>query len=64
VQDGAAARRLAVVKVRAVAPRLPIGAIVDDVEYSHGNSVHTTTTMYRLTPTDDQFLAALGPCGK
>jgi hypothetical protein len=39
VQDGAAARRLAVVKVRAVAPRLPIGAIVDDVEYSHGAAV-------------------------
>ena len=34
------------------------------MDYSRGNSVHTTTIMYRLTPTDDQFLAALGPCGR
>ena len=37
---------------------------VKDVDYSRGNSVHTTTIMYRLTPTDNQFLAALGPCGR
>jgi len=39
VQDGDAARRLAAVKVRAVAPRLPIGAIVDDVEFGRGAAV-------------------------
>ncbi len=37
---------------------------IRDVEYNRGNSIHTTTFVYRLTPTDDQFLAALGPCGK
>jgi len=36
VQDGDAARRLAAVKVRAVAPRLPLGEIVDDVEFGRG----------------------------
>ena len=39
---------------------------VKDVDYNRGNSVHTTTTMYRLVPakgpTDEQFLAAIGPC--
>lgn len=39
MQDGDAARRLAAVKVRAVAPRLPLGAPVDDVEFSHGAAV-------------------------
>jgi hypothetical protein len=37
---------------------------IKDVEYRRGNSVHTTTIVYRLTPTDSQFLAALGPCGR
>jgi hypothetical protein len=37
---------------------------IKDVDYSRGNSVHTTTIVYRLTPTDNQFLSALGPCGR
>ena len=40
---------------------------IKDVDYNRGNSIHTTTTMYRLKPTlptDDQWLAALGPCGR
>jgi len=39
VQDGDAARRLAAVKVRAVAPHLPIGSPLDDAEFSHGAAV-------------------------
>ena len=41
--------------------------LVKDVDYNRGYSIHTTTTMYRLKPTlptDDQWLAALGPCGR
>ncbi|NBP51199.1 MAG: hypothetical protein EBU70_08480 [Actinobacteria bacterium] len=39
MQDGDAARRLAAVKVRAVAPHLPIGARTGDLEFSHGAAV-------------------------
>jgi hypothetical protein len=40
---------------------------VKDVDYNRGNSIHSTTIVYRLTPqlpSDDQFLATLGPCGR
>lgn len=40
---------------------------IRDVDYNRGNSVHTTTMVYRLKhqlPSDDQFMAALGPCGR
>lgn len=38
-----------------------------DTDYARGNAVHSTSWAYALTtpmPTDDQFLAALGPCGR
>jgi len=46
---------------------IEITNLVKDVDYNRGYSIHTTTTMYRLKPilpTDDQWLAALGPCGR
>lgn len=36
-----------------------------DRDYNRGNCVHSTSFRYELAgPTDDQFLAALGPCGR
>lgn len=36
-----------------------------DRDYNRGNCVHGTSFRYEIVgPTDDQFLAALGPCGK
>lgn len=36
-----------------------------DRDYSRGNCVQGTSFRYELSgPTDDQFLAALGPCGR
>lgn len=36
-----------------------------DREFNRGNCVHSTSFRYELVgPTDEQFSAALGPCGK
>ena len=36
-----------------------------DTEWTgNGHSVHGSVIAYTLTPTDEQFSAALGPCGK
>ena len=38
-----------------------------DTDYARGHALHCTTWACVLTtsePTDDQFLAALGPCGR
>lgn len=38
-----------------------------DTDYNHGHAVTYTSWAFELVPsmpTDDQFMAALGPCGK